>query len=339
MPPAGDCERQLLRIWESVLGIDGLGAEDDFWLVGGDSLALMTLLAEIEAGFGLRLPLSAVLDCPTVRQLAAHLEELQERLSLLFSASDAGKPEEPADECLVPIRADGGTTPIFVAHGMQCDPMFALMLGKHLPRSQPVYGFRGQGLSGSSKPLKTIESIAERYIESLLRIEPRGPYILSGFCAGGHVAMEMAHRLNHAGRQVAHLLLIDTPLTIDRASVDLEVRLARKTLKVGPRLRQLLAGSPATVAAFGEALQAYRPKAYSGRAHILASQDEAARMRDPRAGWLQYVSPATPLCIVARAHRHIAQEGMPGIVRYIREQLPCAPPSAEPARPATSALA
>jgi thioesterase domain-containing protein len=332
--PASDTERRLTQIWEEVLGVDGLGVEDDFWLIGGDSLVIVTLLARIGESFGTPLPLAVMLDCPTVRRLGFHIERVLERLSLLLPPAPGGSSGGAEDACLVPIRADGDATPIFVIHGLQCDPTFALMLAKRLPRDQPVYGFRALGLDGHSAPLRTIEAFADRYLESLLRVQPRGPYILSGFCAGGHVAMEMAHRLTHAGRHVAQLFMIDTPVAVESRFIDLEVRLAEKALEAAPQLRSYLAGAPATVAAFGEALKAYRPKAYagSGKAHILANREEAARMRDPAEGWPKYLPPGTALGIVAPTHKTIALDGMAAIARYIREQLLSSPYGAGPVK-------
>ncbi len=36
--PASETERRLTEIWEAVLDIDGLGVQDDFFELGGESL-------------------------------------------------------------------------------------------------------------------------------------------------------------------------------------------------------------------------------------------------------------------------------------------------------------
>src|SRR4051794_29178326 len=76
-PPASDTERRLLTLWRDVLDVDGLGVLDDFFELGGDSFVAVTLFTQIERVFGQAPPLSALLDCPTIRLLAARLEQLQ----------------------------------------------------------------------------------------------------------------------------------------------------------------------------------------------------------------------------------------------------------------------
>ena len=52
VPPATEGERRLLEIWQEVLDIRGLGVEDDYFELGGDSLVGLILFGEIERGFG-----------------------------------------------------------------------------------------------------------------------------------------------------------------------------------------------------------------------------------------------------------------------------------------------
>ena len=50
-----------------------------------------------------------------------------------------------------------------------------------------------------------IRNIAANYIKILKRHQPKGPYILGGWCYGGVVAHEMACQLEQAGEDVRHL--------------------------------------------------------------------------------------------------------------------------------------
>src|SRR5207248_10364292 len=63
-------ELQLLRIWEKVLGLDAVGTTDDFFALGGDSLAAATMLAAVEKFCGVALPTSTLLEAPTIQKLA-----------------------------------------------------------------------------------------------------------------------------------------------------------------------------------------------------------------------------------------------------------------------------
>src|SRR5262249_49107098 len=65
----GDVARQLVAIWEDILGIRPIGLDDDFFGLGGDSVLAVTMLAKVERGMGITIPLTALLTATTVRQL------------------------------------------------------------------------------------------------------------------------------------------------------------------------------------------------------------------------------------------------------------------------------
>ena len=58
-----------------------------------------------------------------------------------------------------------------------------------------------------------IRQIAAKYIEILKRHQPKGPYLLGGWCYGGMVAHEMACQLEQAGEDVRYLFLLDAHAT------------------------------------------------------------------------------------------------------------------------------
>lgn len=68
--PVSDTERRLLKIWQDVLGADHICVSDDFFTLGGDSLAATVLAGLVEEAFGVELPVAGMLQGPTVRQAA-----------------------------------------------------------------------------------------------------------------------------------------------------------------------------------------------------------------------------------------------------------------------------
>jgi thioesterase domain-containing protein len=69
---------------------------------------------------------------------------------------------------------------------------------------------QAQGVDGRLQPLKSIEEMAAQYVEAIRGVDPRGPYQLAGYSAGGVIALEMAQLLKAAGAEVKLLAMIDT---------------------------------------------------------------------------------------------------------------------------------
>ncbi|HEX2023223.1 MAG TPA: non-ribosomal peptide synthetase [Acidimicrobiales bacterium] len=64
-------EAAVLSIWSEVLQKDGLGVDDDFFSLGGHSLAAAQIVARVNDALGVDLPPDAVFEAPTVAELAA----------------------------------------------------------------------------------------------------------------------------------------------------------------------------------------------------------------------------------------------------------------------------
>ena len=68
--PSGPIETQVAEFWECLLGIEGIGAQDSFFELGGNSLLLTQLLAQVRKYFRLELSLAALFERPTIADIA-----------------------------------------------------------------------------------------------------------------------------------------------------------------------------------------------------------------------------------------------------------------------------
>ncbi|MFD3658961.1 condensation domain-containing protein, partial [Streptomyces sp. NPDC058620] len=69
--PTSVTEELLAGIWAMVLGVEQVGAVDDFFELGGHSLLATQVVSRIRDVFAAEIPLAALFDHPTVRELAA----------------------------------------------------------------------------------------------------------------------------------------------------------------------------------------------------------------------------------------------------------------------------
>ncbi len=74
--PASELETTLAGIWSELLDCQ-VGPEDNFFEIGGHSLLAIRLIARLRKELGAKLALKALIDAPTVRELAARIEALQ----------------------------------------------------------------------------------------------------------------------------------------------------------------------------------------------------------------------------------------------------------------------
>lgn len=69
--PENSDEHWILELWKSLLGDVQFGVEDDFFTVGGHSLLAIKMLQQVRSHFEVDLPLTIVVESPTIRSLAA----------------------------------------------------------------------------------------------------------------------------------------------------------------------------------------------------------------------------------------------------------------------------
>ncbi|MET0395249.1 MAG: non-ribosomal peptide synthase/polyketide synthase, partial [Longimicrobiaceae bacterium] len=75
--PRTPTEEVLAGIWAEVLGVDGIGAGDDFFALGGHSLLATRVMARVREAFGVEVPLRSLFELPTVGALAERIEALR----------------------------------------------------------------------------------------------------------------------------------------------------------------------------------------------------------------------------------------------------------------------
>jgi len=63
----------LAGIWGELLGVESVGAQDNFFALGGHSLLAAQLIARLREVFGVELPLGIMFEGPTIAELAAFM--------------------------------------------------------------------------------------------------------------------------------------------------------------------------------------------------------------------------------------------------------------------------
>jgi thioesterase domain-containing protein len=185
----------LLPLWQRVLSIHEIGPDDEFFALGGNSIAAAQLFALIQRKLGYNSPLATLYNASTPRMLARTL-------------SRGSKPEDW--KSLVAINQYGNRPPLFLMHAHTGNTLEYRPLANLLGPDQPVYTLQARGLDGHVNADSSLEEMATAYIEEIRCIQPRGPYYVGGFCFGGLLAIEAAQQLTSAGQEVRLVILIQS---------------------------------------------------------------------------------------------------------------------------------
>lgn len=100
LAPRFSTEAKLAKIWADVLGIDRVGIHDNFFDLGGHSLAASRVVSRVIQQFQLEIPLQSLFESPTVADMAAVITAHQGKtldeqgLSTLLNELDSLSDEE-----------------------------------------------------------------------------------------------------------------------------------------------------------------------------------------------------------------------------------------------------
>ena len=244
--PAPGLEAAIAAIWSKLLGVGDVGAEDDFFELGGNSLIAVRFFTRAKREFGVDMPLSTLFQSPTIRRLAATMQSLGvasgtpvQSPVVAASAETAAQPTTPAQAGTagvappILIRPGDGQLPVFLVHDGLGEVLLYRSLALLLDPGHPVYGLDPERQDGRVVHT-SIVAMARAKVERIRQVQPRGPYLLAGLCAGGVIAVEIARQLEAAGEAVRFVGILDAA---DVAAEEKRFRIAKERLQ---RVRDLL---------------------------------------------------------------------------------------------------
>jgi thioesterase domain-containing protein/acyl carrier protein len=345
-------ENMLADVWRELLGVDEIAPTDDFFALGGHSLAAVRLFARIRKQYGVDLPLATLFQAPTLGALAALVAQ-HANIPLAEAA------EAPRKSNVIPLvtrawsplvaicKGSPERAPLYCVHGAGGNVLNFKFISDRLGPLQPFYGLQAQGVDGRVPPLTTIEEMAAQYVEAIRAVDPRGPYQLAGYSAGGVIAIEMAQQLAKLGAKTSLLAMIDTlaPVAARRPIPrwkklwlmrhwNLQFLLDRSSRRRKGREGDVLYAQALERAARGEPLppelvehhlfrnfidaqSRYTPAAYEGDVLLFrAAQAETQYLAaGPTLGWDEYVKGALRVVEVTGSHFTMMSE--PGVSQLI----------------------
>ncbi|BBH67859.1 hypothetical protein ACTI_45440 [Actinoplanes sp. OR16] len=188
-------ESALVSIWEGVLGRAPVGVHDDFFDLGGNSLDVLRLTAQVQNALGVTLAPGDVFEHPTVEQLARRIAADAPATAggPLRLLSDGGDGEP-----LILVHATGGTLACYAT------------LVRRMAGERPVYGLTAPGAETAEEPVRDVGELARRYRTALTEAGLTGPVRLGGWSFGGVVAFEMARQMEAESDRRPPVVMLDS---------------------------------------------------------------------------------------------------------------------------------
>ncbi|MFN8858601.1 MAG: thioesterase domain-containing protein, partial [Planctomycetaceae bacterium] len=198
--PRTPTELTLARFWCELLSRESVDCETSFFTLGGHSLLAVRLFHQIERDLGARLPLESLFHNPTIEGLAG----------LIDGAGTSPVAVQGTPELIVPLRAGGTRSPLFLLPSATGNILFWQRLLPHLPEGLPVLGVVPQRDAQGNPVWESLAQAVAPMCDAVNRSQPTGPLQLLGYSAGAYMAQELARQLEERGREVGFLGLIDT---------------------------------------------------------------------------------------------------------------------------------
>ncbi len=300
--PASAVEQAVVDAFTDVLGVD-VGMDDDFFTVGGNSLALLTLRDALQRHTGRGVSGPELFAHPTPTEIAALIES----------------PGTAGDDRVVRLSSHGDAQPVWCVHTAAGIVEQFRPLADALP-STPVLGLQlPELIDGTREMPASVPELAALHVAALRAVQSEGPYRLLGWSVGGVIAHEIARQLVDAGEEVAQLVLLDprTPAELGIVPDD-ELRATH------PLREAALARDPAAVRRFDErtATLVAAVRSYDlGPVHVGRVRYIAAAENDDPGAWGRAVGGDVEVMRVDAAHADLGDARvMEHIARVLEEE-------------------
>jgi pimeloyl-ACP methyl ester carboxylesterase len=198
LAPRNPTEEVIARLWCDVLNLKKVGVGDNFFELGGNSLYAVRVIFRINEALRTKLGVSAMFLMPTIEALAESIERDRQAGNhgprvISFQTGHSGRP-------LYFIGAGPAEYRIALSIG-QDRAIFAIDV--------PIPAEWRHAITAADRPSPTMEQLAALYGDALRAHAGSSPCVVVGYCFSGKIAFEAARLLQHAGGNVAVVVLID----------------------------------------------------------------------------------------------------------------------------------
>ncbi|MFC4121522.1 non-ribosomal peptide synthetase/type I polyketide synthase [Nonomuraea zeae] len=186
--PRTPSEVRLVELWSAILGVPGIGIDDDFFALGGDSFKAVRAVRDS----GIQATVLDLFKNPTIRAFAT-LDGSSQQSGLLHELTPARSAASLTLVCM-PFAGAGAITYQPLAAAM---PEHVRMLALEPP---------GHDTGNPGEPVLPFHELVEGCVKEI-REKTSGPLALYGHCMGGALTVELARRLEEEGVELEKVVI------------------------------------------------------------------------------------------------------------------------------------
>ena len=189
--PRDEVELAISRMWKELLKVNSISVTDNFFEVGGTSLAAIEFVAKLNQLFDIELGIGILFEYNTIQSLA-----------LLVKSGN----HTSHNSSLVLLKKGTSDHYLFFVHPAGGDVFSYYELASKIDPSFHVYGLQSMDFNLSDK---SIHALAERYLDAIKTEIPKGEYVFGGWSMGAYVAYEMAQQWHTLTHEAVPVILLD----------------------------------------------------------------------------------------------------------------------------------
>lgn len=154
-PPQGEVESKLAEAWREVLAVASVGANENFFSLGGDSIKVISLLAAAKRR-ALRIETEQVYQAPTIRGLAALAVSAAADDAISFGPFDL---VAEADRSLLPASAEAA----YPLTELQLGLIYQSQIMRETPFYHDVFSYRVHGRLDEESFSQAVQALCRRH--------------------------------------------------------------------------------------------------------------------------------------------------------------------------------
>lgn len=179
--PTTELEKKLVVIWRRTLHVEQIGIDDNFFDLGGTSLAAVRTVAQTNTEISTGLNLTILYQLPTIRQLAGKIET-----------------NSVLDVNPFILLKKGTGSPLFIFPPWSSYPTIFNEFVNSYNGNNPLYGIIYTE-DHEDFPYKSVQEYVRFIVGHIKKLHPKGPYCLVGYSLGARTIFEVAVQLQQGG--------------------------------------------------------------------------------------------------------------------------------------------